>query len=101
MKRQEIDCRFTEIPTPKQIPATRKEWIDDILSSNWDAMGPVLQTRREDLLAAVQSLKQDTVVFTHEIVVESAADYLCDLLFSGIRRRSVVDRMDTSASSGG
>jgi len=67
----EIDGRFSEIPTPKHIPATRKEWIDDILSSSWDAMDPVLQTWREDLLAAVQSLKQDTVVFTHFIAINA------------------------------
>jgi broad specificity phosphatase PhoE len=70
-KTPEIDQRFSEIPTPKHIPATRKAWIDDILSRNWDAMAPVLQAWREDLLIAVQSLQQDTVVFTHFIAINA------------------------------
>ena len=75
----DVDPRFSEIPTPKQIPVSRKGWIDDILSSSWDTMAPVLQTWREDLLIAVQSLQQDTVVFTHFIAINAIVGFaLCD-----------------------
>jgi broad specificity phosphatase PhoE len=67
----EIDPRFSEIPTPQSIPDTRREWIRYILSQRWDAMAPALQAWRENLLAAVQSLEQDTVVFTHFIAINA------------------------------
>lgn len=71
----QIDPRFSEIPSPKQMFLDRKAWIKDILSRRWDAMEPVLQTWREDLLAAVQSLQQDTVVFTHFIAINAVVGY--------------------------
>ena len=69
----EIDPRFSEIPTPTNIPTDRRAWINDVLSRRWDAMEPELQVWRDDLLAAVQSLKQDTVVFTHFIAINTIA----------------------------
>ena len=66
-----VDTRFSEIPTPEYIPVTRQEWIKDILSRGWDEMEPVLHVWREDLLTAIQSLKQDTVVFTHFIAINA------------------------------
>ena len=69
----EFDPRFSEIPTPEHIPFNRKEWIKDILSKHWRAMEPALQAWREDLLAALQSLEQDTVVFTHFIAINAIA----------------------------
>ena len=64
-----IDTRFSEIPTPKNIPTNRKAWIKDILSKRWEAMDAELKAWREDLLAAAISLKEDTVVFTHFIAI--------------------------------
>lgn len=69
----EIDPRFSEIPTPKHMPANRQVWIKDILSKRWDAMAFELQTWREDLLAAVRSLQADTVVFSHFIAINAIA----------------------------
>ena len=66
-----VDTRFSEIPTPETIPVTRQEWIKDILSRSWDEMEPVLATWRKELLAAIQSLEQDTVVFTHFIAINA------------------------------
>lgn len=69
----EIDPRFSEIPTPKHMPVNRKAWIRDILSKRWDAMGAELQAWRKDLLAAVGSLKTDTVIFSHFIAINAIA----------------------------
>jgi len=74
----EIDARFSEIPTPKHIPANRKAWITDILSKQWDAMDAALQAWRDRLLAAVHSLKGDTVVFTHFIAINAIAGAAID-----------------------
>lgn len=68
-----IDPRFSEIPTPAHMPANRKAWIKAILSKRWDAMTAELQTWREDLLAAVRSLRTDTVVFSHFIAINAIA----------------------------
>ena len=70
-----IDPRFSEISTPENIPTTRKAWIKEILSSRWDAMAPVLQDWREDLLAAVRTLKENTVIFTHFIAINTIVGY--------------------------
>lgn len=69
----EIDPRFSEIPTPKHMPANRKAWIKDILSKRWDAMDPELQAWRKDLLETIRSLKADTVVFSHFIAINAIA----------------------------
>lgn len=69
----EIDPRFSEIPTPKHMPANRKEWIKDILSKRWDAMEAELQAWRKDLLETICSLKADTVVFSHFIAINAIA----------------------------
>ena len=66
-----IDPRFSEIPTPKHISADRQAWIRDILSKRWDAMDTELQAWKETLLAAVRSLKEDTVVFSHFIAINA------------------------------
>ena len=69
----EIDPRFSEIPTPKHMPANRKAWIKDILSKRWDAMEAELWSWRKDLLAAVRSLQADTIVFSHFIAINAIA----------------------------
>ena len=68
-----IDPRFSEIPTPRHMPANRKAWIKDILSKRWDAMDAELQAWRKDLLEAIRSLKADTVVFSHFIAINAIA----------------------------
>lgn len=67
----ELDPRFSEIPTPKNIKANRKVWIKDTLSKHWDAMERELQVWRDDLLAAVRALNADTVVFSHFIAINA------------------------------
>jgi TetR/AcrR family fatty acid metabolism transcriptional regulator len=56
---------------------------------------------RDLILGGIEHFCIAEVIFDHEIVVASAADDLCGLLFSGIRSSSAVDRTDTPASSGG
>ena len=56
---------------------------------------------RDLILGGIEHFCIAEVVFSHEIDVESAAEYLCDLIFSGIRRSSAIDRKDICASSGG
>lgn len=69
----EIDPRFSEIPTPEHIPYNRKAWIKDILSTSWDALDTDLQAWKKNLLTALCSLQQDTVVFTHFIAINAIA----------------------------
>ncbi len=66
-----IDFRFTEIPTPANIPSSRKAWIKAVLSKNWDELSGELQTWRENLILAACSLPVDTVVFTHFIAINA------------------------------
>ncbi|MBW2177930.1 MAG: histidine phosphatase family protein [Deltaproteobacteria bacterium] len=66
-----IDSRFTEIPTPANIPSSRKAWIKAVLSKNWDELSGELQAWRENLILAACSLPVDTVVFTHFIAINA------------------------------
>jgi len=67
----EIDPRFSEIPTPNNVPFNRKAWIKDILLKRWDVLNADLQAWRENLLTAVRSLKEDTVVFSHFVAINA------------------------------
>jgi broad specificity phosphatase PhoE len=63
-----IETGVGEIVTPAGI-ADRPAWLKGVMAGSWGDMDPVLRAWRENVLAAVERLPQDTAVFSHFIAI--------------------------------
>ena len=54
---------------------------------------------RDLILGGIEHFCIAEVIFNHAMMVESTADHLCDLLFSGIKSKSAIDSKEAYTSS--
>lgn len=62
--------RIREIPTPKTI-RDRQEWLNATLRGNWPDMPDFLLDWRKNLLHFVDLCDEDSILFTHFIVINT------------------------------
>jgi broad specificity phosphatase PhoE len=69
-----IDARVGEVAAPAGV-SDRRAWLLENFpwrggpSRNWTSLDPALCAWREDVLAAVRAITQETVVFTHFVAI--------------------------------
>jgi probable phosphoglycerate mutase len=68
----EIDARFREIPGPEDF-AARPAWLADVMRRSWDEVDAALLRWRESAWAALLALGEDSIVFTHYMVINALA----------------------------
>src|SRR6185437_4053473 len=61
-----------EIPSPGLDLAERAQWLRKFMAGSWRAATPPLAQWREDVIAALVELKQDTVIFSHYVALNVA-----------------------------
>lgn len=66
-----IEPRVAEIPSPTGNVRERRTWLRDIAAGTWTDV-PDLVAWRQAVIAALLTLQQDTVVFTHYIAINVA-----------------------------
>ena len=65
-----IEVAVAEIPTPPQYSvANRTEWLRKFMSGSWRDADTMLAGWRETVLATLNAIKQDTVIFSHFIAI--------------------------------
>jgi broad specificity phosphatase PhoE len=69
-----IEHAVSEIPSPGHMNfAQRADWLRAYMGGAWRAATPELAQWREDVIAALESRTEDTVVFSHYIAINVAA----------------------------
>jgi broad specificity phosphatase PhoE len=51
---------------------TRSDWLRDVLSRRWSEVDPSLRAWRDDVVAYLSSLEEDTIVFSHFVAINVA-----------------------------
>lgn len=67
-----IEPRVAEIPSPDGVPmGERVEWLRAAMRGTWADLGPRYTTFRDDIVTALTSLTEPTVVFSHFIAINA------------------------------
>lgn len=65
-----VERRFAEIPTPDGLSLTaRVPWLRAFMAGSWRGADPVLAEWRQSAIAALASISNDTVIFSHFIAI--------------------------------
>lgn len=67
--------RVTEIPTPPEI-ADRVTWLRTLMAGTWDSAPAIVLDWRRALLDAVETLPDNSVVFSHFIAINAIVGHL-------------------------
>jgi broad specificity phosphatase PhoE len=66
------DDAVAEIPSPADNLQARVIWLREFMSGSWRNATPVLAQWRENVLAALLSIREDTVIFSHYMAINVA-----------------------------
>jgi broad specificity phosphatase PhoE len=66
-----IENAVAEIPTPADVE-DRRAWLSGVLGGKWSDVGPLLGRWKDGVGAALLSLPEDTVVFSHFVAINAA-----------------------------
>lgn len=67
-----IEMAVAEVPSSSQDLAERARWLGNFLASSWRDVAPELARWREDAVAALSTIDEDTVIFSHFVVLNVA-----------------------------
>lgn len=67
-----IEEAVAEIPSPGLDLAERAQWLRKFMSGSWRDATPLLAKWREDVIAALTGLGEDTVIFSHYVALNVA-----------------------------
>lgn len=72
----QITPEVSEIPTPHDLKTDRVTWLRGLMSGIWSDAEPIVQDWRSALLETIQSLPDNTVVFTHFVAINAIVSAL-------------------------
>ena len=73
-----VDAAVGEIPSPTDDLARRETWLVGVLAGRWSDLDEPLQRWRRDVVDALLSLRDDTVVVTHFVAINAAVGTATD-----------------------
>ena len=69
-----LEPAVAEIPSPAGLSlSARAEWLRDFMTGSWRGASRDLAQWREEAIAALAAIREDTVVFSHFIAINVAA----------------------------
>ena len=71
-----ISREVSEIPTPPDLGLDRVDWLKGLMGGQWTEAPDLIQDWRAALIDKVQSLPNDTVVFTHFVAINAVVSAL-------------------------
>jgi len=71
-----IEKKISEIPSDDQSMEDRGKWLGEVLSRNWDEQPDKLKNWRENVISFINSLNEDTVIFTHFMVINTIVGFI-------------------------
>lgn len=66
-----IEPRVAEIPSPAKDLGARSAWLRKAMAGCWSDLDENLQRWRQELLACVLAMQEDSVVFSHYIAINA------------------------------
>jgi broad specificity phosphatase PhoE len=73
-----IEEAVAEIPSPTDNLQERVAWLREFMAGSWRNATPALAQWREDVIAALLAIDEDTVIFSHYIAINVAAGTALD-----------------------
>lgn len=70
-----IDNAFREVPSPASLD-DRNAWLKATMKRHWPDQPQELQQWRKEIMTALKSLHEDTVIFTHFVVINAVTSFL-------------------------
>lgn len=67
-----VDPRVGEIPSPVLELQGRTAWLREVMARRWPELGAELQAWRRQVLETLCEVTEDTVIFTHFVVINVA-----------------------------
>lgn len=67
-----IEQRVAEIPSPSDDLEARAAWLREAMAGTWADLDQRYQEWRDELIAYLQSIDTDTVIFSHFIAINAA-----------------------------
>lgn len=67
-----IEKAVAEVPSSSRDLAERAEWLMKFLASSWREVTPELAQWREEAIATLSEIREDTVIFSHFVVLNVA-----------------------------
>jgi broad specificity phosphatase PhoE len=67
-----IEPRVAEIPSPTEVLAERAAWLHQAMQGRWRDLNEELKAWRGELVACLEALTEDSVVFCHFIAINVA-----------------------------
>lgn len=72
-----VEQAVNEIPSPEGLPLeSRGDWILGLLETSWDILDYSHQQWRKNIIDYLLSLRQDSIIFCHFMVINSAVAYV-------------------------
>lgn len=70
-----IDTAYAEIPSPVAMEQ-RQEWLREFMKQQWEGQAETLQNWRSQMLEKLLGLQQQSVIFTHFLVMNTVVGAL-------------------------
>jgi broad specificity phosphatase PhoE len=68
-----VDAAVAEIPSPEGVPmGERVPWLQGAMGGTWTDLGPRYTSWRDNLIAGLVGIEQDTVIFSHFVAINAA-----------------------------
>ena len=67
-----VEPRITEIPAPSTDAKARGDWLMRMLTAKWASLDEAIENWRNNVLSALDAVREDTVMFTHYVVINAA-----------------------------
>ncbi|MEO1642915.1 MAG: histidine phosphatase family protein [Pseudomonadota bacterium] len=71
-----VTPEVSEIPTPQDLTTDRVTWLKELMAGTWSQTPPLILDWRQALLDKVNSLPENTVVFTHFVAINAVVSAL-------------------------
>ena len=72
----ELKPDFAEIPSLDMPLSERAGWLKELITKNWDELDESLQQWKKQMLTGLQSIDQDTILFTHFMVLNTLVGWI-------------------------
>lgn len=71
-----IKPAFAELPSPGIPLSERSSWLKDLFPMEWPELTPALHDWKESMLQAFQKIEQDTIIFSHFMVINTLVGWI-------------------------
>lgn len=71
-----IEPRVAEIPSPSTDLAERTAWLRKAMAGTWSDLEPRYRQWRDEVIACLRGIEEDTVIFSHFIAINVAVGHV-------------------------